>query len=221
MQTAYNELSVEVSGSSGAGTIGLQGSTKAASTSLSSSKESSWSAAHSRRHEFDNCSDFYSVRCVQAHAPQFIVAAAKNWSVVDLQSHIQLLNSLAAQTRSTSEAATAQLVNISLNKVYALDRAGKNREAAQELLIFVDARLRELSLPACNQLLLQADFKSMSSRSVIGLLRSTLKASKSLPAWRSVYKKSRAALVEMGKDPDLLFVGMPSVEDSGIAKSTK
>lgn len=115
---------------------------------------------------------------------------------------------------SSLSEARAEVVRAALLGVYALDAAGKNRKAAQELMRFIEDHLHATSLDVANKTLLEADVNQMSSRSLIGLIRTTARASAALPAWKLAYKASRKAISTQGKNPDALFVGLQHLAES-------
>ena len=65
------------------------------------------------------------------------------------------------------------------------------------------------SFDIVNRFLLVADVPRLSSRSLIGLIRSTARAQAKLPAWKKAYAASRTAVSKQGKDANALFVGLP------------
>lgn len=114
---------------------------------------------------------------------------------------------------SLSETRT-EVVRRELTGVYSLDAAGRNRLAAQKLMHFIEDHLHSTSLDIANKILTEADFSRLSSRTLIGLVRSTARAQKVLPAWWTTYRASRLAVKKLGKDPDSLFVGLPQLTES-------
>lgn len=113
---------------------------------------------------------------------------------------------------STNEIRTS-VVKAALVAVYELDAVGQNRRAAQEMMRFIENHLHATSLDVANRLLLEADVTRLSSRSLIGLIRSTARANAVLPAWNRAYKASRVAVKKQGKDPNALFLGLPSIQE--------
>ena len=107
-----------------------------------------------------------------------------------------------------------------LVSVYGLDQAGFGRSAAQEVMCFVEKKLKRNALIETNRLLELADTSRLSSRSLVGLVRSTSRLKDRLPAWEGVYLKSREQVSKQGKNPDTLFVGLPKVT-SHATKATR
>lgn len=122
---------------------------------------------------------------------------------------------LAAREASmeTSIEKSAVAVRSVLRSVYELDDAGFGRSAAQEVMLFVEVNLRRNGLAEANRLLEMADTSRLSSRSMIGLIRSTSRLRDSLPAWPKAYRSSRRQVSKLGKNPDALFIGLPVESD--------
>lgn len=112
------------------------------------------------------------------------------------------------------------VVHSVLISVYELDHAGFGRSAAQEVMCFVEKKLKRNALIETNRLLELADTSRLSSRSLVGLVRSTSRLKDRLPAWEKIYFKSREQVSNQGKNPDALFVGLPKVK-SDATKATR
>lgn len=107
-----------------------------------------------------------------------------------------------------------------LLSVYNLDHRGFGRLAAQEVMLFVEKSLRRNGLTEANTLLELADASKLSSRSLIGLIRSTARLKDRLPAWKNAYLKSRVEVTKAGKNPDTLFIGLPKIQGFDGNKAT-
>ncbi|WP_291992834.1 hypothetical protein [Candidatus Accumulibacter sp. ACC003] len=107
-----------------------------------------------------------------------------------------------------------------LVSAYNLDKGGFGRLAAQEVMLFVEKNLKRNGLTEANRLLELADASKLSSRSLIGLIRSTARLKDRLPAWGGAYLKSRSEVTKQGKNPDALFVGLPKLQESDAPKAT-
>lgn len=105
--------------------------------------------------------------------------------------------------------------------VYHLDEKGYSRSAAQEVMCFVEAKLKRNSLLEANRLLEDADFGRLSSRSLIGMIRSTSRLRDKLPAWWAAYIDSRKQICALGKNADALFIGLPAVSEENGSKDAK
>jgi len=114
-----------------------------------------------------------------------------------------------SQVHSSRAETRVAVVQNTLDGVYALEAAGRNRLAAQQMMNFVEDHLHTTSLDMANKLLTDADLHQLSSRSLIGLMRSTARARKELPAWPVAYKAACLAVKKLGKNPDALFIGLP------------
>lgn len=121
----------------------------------------------------------------------------------------------------TSMEKSVAAVSAALSGVYALDSQGQNRLAAQEMMIFIESKLRKNALGDANELLAEVDVAKLSSRSMIGLIRSTFRLKKQLPAWEKAYSKSWRQVRKLGKSPEALFVGLPSAEGVEVAAAAK
>lgn len=108
-----------------------------------------------------------------------------------------------------------------LVSAYNLDKGGFGRLAAQEVMLFVEKNLKRNGLTETNRLLELADATKLSSRSLIGLIRSTARLKDRLPAWSTAYLKSREEVTKQGKNPDALFVGLPKLQESDAPKTTR
>jgi hypothetical protein len=111
----------------------------------------------------------------------------------------------------TSREKADSTVKMVLISAYNLDKGGFARLAAQEVMLFVEKNLKRNGLTEANRLLEMADASKLSSRSLIGLIRSTARLKDRLPAWRTAYLKSREEVTKQGKNPDALFVGLPKL----------
>lgn len=119
-----------------------------------------------------------------------------------LQALNELKSSSAVDSNWSAVAAT-------LDGVYALDAQGENRSAARGLLVFLEERLQRKNLAEANHLLAKVDVSHLSSRSMIGLVRSTYRAKRYLPAWEKAYEQSWHQVEKLGKSPESLFIGLP------------
>lgn len=121
----------------------------------------------------------------------------------------------------TSRERVDSVVQSVLINTYKLDEDGFGRLAAQEVMLFVERNLRRNGLTEANRLLELADASKLSSRSLIGLIRSTARLKDKLPAWKSAYLKSREAISRQGKNPDTLFVGLPNLQEADASTTTR
>lgn len=131
-----------------------------------------------------------------------------------------LLTAADLEFETSLEKAESAVRGVLLN-VYSLDNGGFGRLAAQEVMLFVEKSLKRNSLNEPNRLLAMADISKLSSRTLIGLIRSTSRLKDRLPAWKIAYRKSREAVTKLGKNPDSLFVGLPKLEESDASKITR
>lgn len=145
-------------------------------------------------------------------------------SVSVLSSHTDTLKAQMAASyaalETSREGADSAVQNVLVN-TYKLDEGGFGRLAAQEVMLFVEKNLRRNGLTEANRLLELADTSKLSSRSLIGLIRSTARLKDKLPAWKSAYLKSREEVSKQGKNPDALFVGLPILRASDAAKAAR
>ena len=125
-----------------------------------------------------------------------------------------------AELETSREKAESAVKSV-LISAYNLDKDGFGRLAAQEVMLFVEKNLKNNCLAEANRLLELADASKLSSRSLIGLIRSTARLKDRLPAWRTAYLKSREEVTKQGKNPDALFVGLPKLEESYAPKATR
>lgn len=112
------------------------------------------------------------------------------------------------QSSSAIEAG-ARLANAALKLTYALEEVGRPREAAREVMRVIEDHLHVTNLSVANNILTDAEVQKLSSRSLIGLIRSSSRARQVLPAWDSAYQKSWKEVKRKNKNPEALFVGLP------------
>lgn len=139
-------------------------------------------------------------------------------------SHADILKALVAASDATLETSRERAdsaVQSVLVNTYMLDEGGFGRLAAQEVMLFVEKNLRRNGLTEANRLLELADASKLSSRSLIGLIRSTARLKDRLPAWKAAYLKSREEVSKQGKNPDALFVGLPKLQEANASKATR
>lgn len=118
---------------------------------------------------------------------------------------------LEAVTASSSQ---EQIVNETLEQIYALERMQQGRFAARKLMIFVETNFKKKNLTLTSSLLDKVKLNFLGMHALLGLTRSTLRARAGLPAWDAIYRKSRVAVEDRGFNADELFVGMPRVESA-------
>lgn len=145
-------------------------------------------------------------------------ATASFFAPADL---IQAILDASDAALETSRERADSAVNSVLVSVYELDKAGFGRSAAQEVMLFVERNLRRNGLLETNRLLELADTSRLSSRSLIGLIRSTARLKDRLPAWKKAYLSSRKQVSNQGKNPDTLFVGLPKLIESDAAQEAR
>lgn len=114
----------------------------------------------------------------------------------------------------TASSHQQQIVNETLEQIYALERRQQGRIAARKLMIFVETNFKKKNLTLTSSLLDKVELNLLGIHALLGLTRSTLRARAGLPAWNVIYKKSRLAVESRGFNADELFVGMPRVEDA-------
>ncbi|WP_146749287.1 hypothetical protein [Paracidovorax anthurii] len=110
---------------------------------------------------------------------------------------------------SSAYDAGMELSKAALKLTYALEEVGRHREAAREVMRLIEDNLHATNLGIANNILTDADVKKLSSRSLIGLIRSSSRAREALPAWNLAYKKSWNEVKRKQKSPEALFVGLP------------
>lgn len=139
-------------------------------------------------------------------------------------SPVEIMNALLSISESqieTSRERADSAVRSVLVSIYELDKNGLGRLAAQEVMLFVEKNIRRNCMTETNRLLELADSSKLSSRSLIGLIRSTSRLKDQLPAWRVAYLHSREQVTRQGKNPDALFIGLPKLDESDASKATR
>ena len=142
-------------------------------------------------------------------------------TVVNADSRLQWLNAIQATGLHTSIEKSAAAVTATLDEAYLLDKIGQSRTAARSIMVFIEKKLRTHALSDANKLLAEADVSSLSTRSLIGLVRSTYRVNGQLPAWAKLYRASWKRARELGKQPEALFVGLPKVVEEPVAPTFK
>ena len=104
-----------------------------------------------------------------------------------------------AELETSREKADSAVKSV-LISTYSLDKEGFGRLAAQKVMLFVEKNLKRNGLTEANRLLELADASKLSSRSLIGLIRSTARLKDRLPAWSTAYLKSRKEVAKQGKN---------------------
>lgn len=110
---------------------------------------------------------------------------------------------------SSAYDAGMRLSKAALKLTYALEEVGRHREAAREVMRVIEDNLHATNLSIANNILADADVEKLSSRSLIGLIRSSSRAREALPAWDLAYKNSWNEIKRKQKSPEALFVGLP------------
>ncbi|MBI2725015.1 MAG: hypothetical protein HYX42_02075 [Polaromonas sp.] len=153
--------------------------------------------------------------------PAFICVVANSSSTSILfQSALQRLQATQDAELHTAVEKKEAAILATLTGVYELDASGQNRSAAREMMLFIETKLSKNAFSDANQLLADVKVTHLSSRSMIGMIRSTYRVKKSLPAWKKAYRDSWDQVLKLGKNPKTLFIGMPSaVEDDAASAS--
>ncbi len=187
-----------------------------ASSSFDSSLPEKLSASYSRVSTAAKSADFgcpvYSVFPVSVAprpAYEWVVPSSGTSAFSSPADMMKVLLAVSNAAIETSRETADSAVQSVLVSVYELDQNGFGRLAAQEVMLFVEKNLRRNGMTEANRLLELADASRLSSRSLIGLIRSTARLKDQLPAWRIAYLNSREQVAKQGKNPDALFVGLP------------
>lgn len=143
----------------------------------------------------------YDVDFMRQVAPVFVVVKGSGSSTFPFE-----LDS--GVSSSACEVGLKQSID-ALKLTYALEELGRHREAAREVMRLIEENLHATTLNVANTFLADADVKKLSSRSLIGLIRSSSRARDALPAWNAAYKRSWSEVKRQDKNPEALFVGLP------------
>lgn len=149
--------------------------------------------------------------------------APSNWSAPDLCADgvVESILEACRVAGETSLKDADEAVKKVLLYIYHLDEKGYGRSAAQEVMCFVEAKLKRNNLLEANLFLEDADVSRLSSRSLIGMIRSTSRLRDKLPAWQEKYIESRKQVSSLGKNADALFIGLPAVSEENGTKYAK
>lgn len=166
----------------------------------------------------DNCTVPQPTDWISRHfaSETFISACAA--SPVTIFPALQAIHDV---TSNTSVGAQFAVVMSALNRAYSLEAQGRGRTAARELMLVIEVSLRKNSLLEVNCVLAHADISRLSSRSLIGLIRSTARVRKQLPAWKNTYKQSWSRISQQGKKPESLFMGLPHPSEDDFAGAAR
>ncbi|WP_289242039.1 MULTISPECIES: hypothetical protein [Delftia] len=115
---------------------------------------------------------------------------------------------------ATSHAAHEQVVEEALTRIYDLERQALGRLAARKLMFFIEVNFKKRNIFLTALLLKRVDLESLGVHSIIGLARTTMRARDSLETWERLYLKSRKAIEKKGYKADVMFVGMPKLEEN-------
>jgi hypothetical protein len=133
---------------------------------------------------------------------------------------LQTLRHATEMRSSSSENKDMAVISSALTVIYQLENHGEERAAAREIMAFLENYLSTQSINEPNRLLAEANIENMSSRSLIGLIRSTFFARNKLRAWDRAYARAWARTEKLGKNPASLFIGMPKPSESRHAETT-
>ncbi len=176
--------------------------------------------AHDRSTYFASSVESEFLPAAPRPAYEWVVSASSS-SV--FSSHADILKTLMTASNATLETsrerADSAVQSVLLN-TYKLDEGGFGRIAAQEVMLFVEKNLKRNGLTETNRLLELADSSKLSSRSLIGLIRSTARLKDKLPAWTVAYQNSREMISKQGKNPDALFIGITRLQEADAPKAT-
>ncbi|WP_156480966.1 hypothetical protein [Variovorax sp. PAMC 28711] len=124
---------------------------------------------------------------------------------------------LVADSRAQTALSTAnRVVAAALSIAYKLETEKLSRDAAKQLMRFVESNAQSHEWFATNKLLADVDTARLSSKALTGLIRATARTQEALPAWKKTYRRAWDAIEEKGKSPQAMFVGMenPSAGES-------
>lgn len=114
---------------------------------------------------------------------------------------------------SHEEQESSQGVPRYLLQLYALEEAGKHREAAKLIFEFIESNFASLSLDKINSLIEMISLERLSEWSIVGIVRSTYRARHVLGLWKNLYQNARRELHSKGHDANKLLIGIQ--EQSG------
>jgi len=138
-----------------------------------------------------------------------------------MRAKVDRLSVLTAAQSSTSQTVETISVEVSvqdvLDSLYLLDASGAKRLAAREAMACVEKALIANDLAKVNKLLECADVARLTSRTLIGLVRSTYRVSRYLTSWDDLYKAAWNRLVELDQSPDMAFIGLPKLGNQIVA----
>lgn len=138
-----------------------------------------------------------------------------------MRSKVDRLSVLSAALSSTSQTVKAISVEMTvhdvLDSLYVLDASGAQRLAAREAMSCVEDALIANDLAKVNKLLECVDVARLTSRTLIGLVRSTYRVSEYLASWDGLYKAAWKRLVELDQSPEMAFIGLPKLGGRIIA----
>ncbi len=155
------------------------------------------------------------------HSPAYCIVSSASTAFSFYEAAVLQIQAIQNAGFSTSIEAGVAAVSAELSAVYVLDERGHNRLAAQKIMLLIESKLRKNALVDANRVLTDADVSKLSSRSMIGLIRSTFRVKKQLPAWDKAYSKSWQQVRDSGKNPETLFIGLPRAEEVKVATAAK
>lgn len=101
-----------------------------------------------------------------------------------------------------------QPIRSMMQKAKLLDKEAKPREAGIALMTYIEESFRSGRLDSVNWLLTEFRPEEWSEASVLGVVRSSARARKKLPAWHGVFQRAKNEIKRRGRNADGLFIGL-------------
>jgi hypothetical protein len=95
-----------------------------------------------------------------------------------------------------------------LGKIYSLEQGGQHRSASKLVFLYVERKFAVADMAAVNKFLATVDMSRLSAWSISGLVRSTARARRHLPAWPHCLVIGRRLLDGKVNSVDALFAGL-------------
>lgn len=121
---------------------------------------------------------------------------------------IKEINILEVKSSSSAESEKKYSKEV-LELVYRLENHNESRLAARQLMISIEETYRCKAYSKTNSIIENADLQILKDHAIVGLVRSTAIMHKNLSGWTHLYKHASKILKNNGKNPELLFIGLP------------
>lgn len=130
-------------------------------------------------------------------------------SVVTSAAFVGIDCTIIVVSQSLNANVVSSAVSAALDQIYALEMLAEPRAASRLLMGWIEGNNKTGDFGGANDMLMNADLRRFSSRSLMGLIRSTYRMREMLPAWSKTYYSAWVEVDKKGKKPQDIFIGLP------------